>query len=53
MTSVETSAVDIECPGCKTPVGARCPGGLCQARINAAAKKTRDENRALREKTLT
>lgn len=50
-----TRAVDIDCPRCKTPAGTYCNGlgigvDLCRQRIIAAAKKTREENRAARNR---
>ena len=42
-------AVDITCTTCGADSGERCGtrGRLCQSRINAATKLTRDANRAL------
>jgi hypothetical protein len=50
---VGTRAVDIDCPKCGRAAGTVCNGegigaDMCQARINAAVKVTRERNRALR-----
>ncbi len=48
-------AIDVDCPTCERPAGTHCTTSLlfetfslCQARINLAAKTSRDANRALR-----
>ena len=48
-----TRALDLPCPNCNAPPSRYCAvrgrADLCQARINAAVKQTRDANLAARK----
>lgn len=53
MIGYGTKAIEIECPACKVGKGERCKRSrtdyqVCQARIDAAAKLTRDANQVKR-----
>jgi hypothetical protein len=45
---MERKAIDLVCPICSAPIGARCPGELHFQRIALAVRLTREQNAAMR-----